>query len=130
MGLKNGCGRGRGHERLTGADGVSVLPAAMVAALAAAGIAITRSVRKSRAAARAAGRRAAAGASHRPAAAAGVVDPWSADSGPAGTAFGPDARPGTRGADASGPAAGDAALRTAAPSGQTAVRATVDDDGR
>lgn len=130
MSLKNGCGRGRGHERLTGADGVSVLPAAMVAALAAAGIAITRSVRKSRAAAREAGRRAGAGVSHRPAAADGVVDPWSAGPGPAGTASGPAAQPDTPRADASRASADGAALRTAVPSGQTAVRATVDDDGR
>ena len=125
MSLKNGCGRGRGHERLTGADGVSVLPAALVAALAAAGIAITRSVRKSRAAARDAGRRRGAGSPGRPAARDGVVDPWSA-----GPVSDRAAKPGSPRADAPRPPAGGGTLRTDVPSGQTAVRATVDDDGR
>lgn len=71
---------------MTGADGVSVLPAAMVAALVAAGVAITRSVRRSRAA----------------------VRQLKAKAGPGERIT----------------AAGSA------PSGQTAVRATVDDDGR
>ncbi len=79
---------------MTGADGVSVLPAAMAAALVAAGVAITRSVRKSRAAVSAA----------RTAAASKAAEPK------AGT-----------GRHASG---------TAVPSGQAAVRPTVDDDGR
>ncbi|MCY1158864.1 MAG: hypothetical protein MOP51_1888 [Citricoccus sp.] len=79
---------------MTGADGVSVLPAAMVAALVAAGVAITWSVRQSRATVR----RLATKAAEHPE--------------PAGTG---------RRAAGSG---------TTVASGQAAVRATVDDDGR
>lgn len=82
---------------MTGADGVSVLPAAMAAALVAAGVLITRSVRKSRAAAQQLKAKAA-------------------------TESSAAARAGTgRHVSAAG---------TSAASGQTSVRATVDDDGR
>lgn len=77
---------------MTGADGVSVLPAAMAAALVAAGVAITWSVRRSRA----------------------TVRQLAAKR--AGAAVGTGRR-----------AAGSG---TTGPSGQVAVRATVDDDGR
>jgi hypothetical protein len=78
---------------MTGADGVSVLPAAMAAALVAAGVAITWSVRKSRATVR----QLEAKAEARPGASAGT---------------------------------GRRAAGSTVPSGQAAVRATVDDDGR
>lgn len=85
-------GRGaRSQARTTGADGVSVLPAVMAAGLVAGAIAITRSLRKSRAQRTAAGR-------HR-------ADRVSTDS---------STHPSTN----------------AVPSGQVAVAATVDDDGR
>lgn len=89
MGQRNARGRIREDGRMTGADGVSVLPAAMVAALVAAGVAISRSVRTSRAVARQAqaGRQAQT----------------------------------VRRAPGPGPVV---------PSGQVAVKATVDDDGR
>jgi hypothetical protein len=97
MGSKNDRGSSREDKRMTGADGVSVLPAAMAAALVAAGVAITRSVRKSRAAAQQLTKR----ASGEPGA-------------PARTGTGP----------------GTLAAGTGVPSGQAAVRPTVDDDGR
>jgi hypothetical protein len=78
---------------MTGADGVSVLPGAMAAALVAAGVAISWSVRKSRA----------------------TVRQLKAK------------------ADAQSSAAAGTGRRIAGstvPSGQAAVRATVDDDGR
>lgn len=78
---------------MTGADGVPVLPAAMAAALVAAGVAITWSVRKSRATVR----QLKAKAEARQGAAAGT---------------------------------GRRAAGSTVPSGQAAVRATVDDDGR
>ncbi|MBB5750722.1 hypothetical protein [Micrococcus sp. TA1] len=95
MGQSRDRGRDRAEARMTGADGVSVLPAAMAAALVAAGIAITWSVRRSRATVR----QLATKAAEQPGAAAGT---------------------GRR-------AAGSGAT---GPSGQVAVRATVDDDGR
>lgn len=74
---------------MTGADGVSVLPAAMAAALVAAGVAISWSVRRSRAT---------------------VRQLKAQSSAAAGT--------------------GRRIAGSTVPSGQAAVRATVDDDGR
>jgi hypothetical protein len=97
MGQGKARGCGRENARTTGADGVSVLPFAMAAALVAAGIAINRSVRMSRAAVQQAKAKAAV----------------------------------TSGAAAeAGAGRRDSASATSAPSGQAAVRATVDDDGR
>ncbi|WP_168199828.1 hypothetical protein [Citricoccus sp. SGAir0253] len=107
-------------ERRTGADGVSVLPAAMVAALVAAGVAINRSVRKARSTpprkAVVPGARGAAGAGG---------GGGGGGAGGAGAAGAEDvAVTGLRSIPqerASGPAI---------LSGQVAVRPTVDDDGR
>lgn len=115
-------GDGGGKDRMTGADGVSVLPGALAVALVVAGVAINRSVRKSRAAAqRLSAKAAASSAAARTGTGTGKGQDTGSGTGPSA---GPDAD--TKGSGPKGAVSGGAA----APSGQTAVRPTVDDDGR